>query len=125
MQYVHLEMFYTSVNFPELHLKQCHIAKNYIKHKYPQIGNQVFSENNEYRNDIEYAIRVPIDNTHTFTKENTLRNLTPKAKLAVQEAYKRINPGERVPFGYTTSNSKLQEKLLGLTKIKINKKQKG
>ena len=31
--------------------------------------------------------------------------------LAVQEAYRRINPGERVPFGYTTSNSKLQEKL--------------
>jgi len=31
--------------------------------------------------------------------------------LDVQEAYKRINPGERVPFGYTTSNSKLQEKL--------------
>ena len=29
----------------------------------------------------------------------------------VEEAYKRINPGERVPFGYTTSNSKLQEKL--------------
>ncbi|MBL6818002.1 MAG: NAD(P)/FAD-dependent oxidoreductase [SAR86 cluster bacterium] len=35
--------------------------------------------------------------------------------LAVQEAYKRIYPGERVPFGYTTSNSKLQEKL-GLSK---------
>ena len=31
--------------------------------------------------------------------------------LAVQEAYKRIYPGERVPFGYTTSNSKLQERL--------------
>ena len=31
--------------------------------------------------------------------------------LAVQEAYKRIYPGERVQFGYTTSNSKLQEKL--------------
>tara|TARA_A100001011_G_scaffold263923_1_gene272537 strand:- start:6 stop:1043 length:1038 start_codon:yes stop_codon:yes gene_type:complete len=31
--------------------------------------------------------------------------------LAVQKAYKRIHPGERVPFGYTTSNSKLQEKL--------------
>ena len=31
--------------------------------------------------------------------------------LAVQQAYKRIYPGERVPFGYTTSNSKLQEKL--------------
>ena len=31
--------------------------------------------------------------------------------LAVQEAYKRLYPGERVPFGYTTSNSKLQEKL--------------
>ena len=82
-----LEMFYTSPNFPELHLKQCHIAKNYIKHKYPQINHQVFSENNEYREDIETAIRVPIDNTHTFTKENTLRNLTPKAKLALQEAY--------------------------------------
>ena len=27
--------------------------------------------------------------------------------LAVQEAYKRIYPGERVPFGYTTSNSLL------------------
>ena len=31
--------------------------------------------------------------------------------IAVQEAYRRINPGERVPFGYTTSNSKLQAKL--------------
>ena len=31
--------------------------------------------------------------------------------LAVQEAYRRIHPGERVPFGYTTSNSKLQRKL--------------
>jgi len=35
--------------------------------------------------------------------------------LAVQEAFKRINPGERVPFGYTTSNTGLQEKL------KVNK----
>ena len=31
--------------------------------------------------------------------------------LAVQEAFKRIHPGERVPFGYTTSNKGLQEKL--------------
>ena len=31
--------------------------------------------------------------------------------LAVQEAYRRINPGQRVPFGYTTSNKGLQEKL--------------
>ena len=31
--------------------------------------------------------------------------------LAVQEAYRRSNPGERVPFGYTTSNTKLHKKL--------------
>tara|TARA_B110000014_G_C20126032_1_gene599895 strand:+ start:1874 stop:2908 length:1035 start_codon:yes stop_codon:yes gene_type:complete len=31
--------------------------------------------------------------------------------LAVQHAYKRLNPGEKVPFGYTTSNTKLQKKL--------------
>ena len=31
--------------------------------------------------------------------------------LAVQEAYRRSHPGERVPFGYTTSNTKLQRKL--------------
>ena len=31
--------------------------------------------------------------------------------IAVQVAYRRINPGKRVPFGYTTSNSKLQAKL--------------
>lgn len=31
--------------------------------------------------------------------------------LAVQKAYKRIYPGERVPFCYTTSNTKLQKKL--------------
>jgi thioredoxin reductase (NADPH) len=31
--------------------------------------------------------------------------------IAVQEAYRRINPGQRVPFGDTTSNSKLQAKL--------------
>jgi thioredoxin reductase (NADPH) len=31
--------------------------------------------------------------------------------LAVQEAFRRLHPGERVPFGYTTSNTKLQRKL--------------
>ena len=31
--------------------------------------------------------------------------------IAVQEAYRRLNPGQRVPFGYTTSNTKLQAKL--------------
>ena len=31
--------------------------------------------------------------------------------LAVQHAYSRLHPGERVPFGYTTSNTKLQKKL--------------
>ena len=31
--------------------------------------------------------------------------------LAVQKAYQRIFAGERVPFGYTTSNTKLQRKL--------------
>jgi thioredoxin reductase (NADPH) len=31
--------------------------------------------------------------------------------LAVQHAYKRKFPGKRVPFGYTTSNTKLQKKL--------------
>ena len=31
--------------------------------------------------------------------------------LAVQDAYRRCFPGERVPFGYTTSNTKLHEKL--------------
>ena len=31
--------------------------------------------------------------------------------LAVQKAFQRIFPGERVTFGYTTSNTKLQRKL--------------
>ncbi len=31
--------------------------------------------------------------------------------LAVQEAFKRCYPGERIPFGYTTSSSKIHEKL--------------
>ena len=31
--------------------------------------------------------------------------------LAVQHAFKRCNPGQRVPFGYTTSNTKLHAKL--------------
>lgn len=31
--------------------------------------------------------------------------------LAVQDAYQRCFPGERVPFGYTTSNTKLHKKL--------------
>jgi len=31
--------------------------------------------------------------------------------LAVQKAFQRSNPGERVPFGYTTSNTKLHKKL--------------
>ena len=34
-----------------------------------------------------------------------------EATLACQAAYQRCHPGERVPFGYTTSNTKLQKKL--------------
>ena len=49
-------------------------------------------------------------------KITTIEGLqTDKGLNAVQEAFKRINPGERVPFGYTTSNKGLQEKL------KVNK----
>lgn len=33
--------------------------------------------------------------------------------LACQEAYRRLNPGERVPFGYTTSHPRLQKLLTG------------
>ena len=31
--------------------------------------------------------------------------------LAVQKAFTRINPGERIPFGYTTSSTSIHEKL--------------
>ena len=31
--------------------------------------------------------------------------------LAVQHAFRRCFPGERVPFGYTTSNTRLHKKL--------------
>ena len=34
--------------------------------------------------------------------------------LACQQAYKRLHPGERVPFGYTTSNQRLHQ-ALGVT----------
>lgn len=105
-------------------------SKNYIKHKYPQINHQVFSENNEYREDIETAIRVPIDNTHTFTKENTLRNLTPKAKLALQEAYttapnvyyafKNLTKDYAFMFKkWNTLGIKSKEYCLELNKVKI------
>jgi hypothetical protein len=82
-----LEFFYTTPDFPELHIKQLHIVKNYIKFKYPDLGDTQISENSDYRNDIEEASRVSIDNTFTFSKKGTLRGLQPKAKLAVQEAF--------------------------------------
>ena len=34
-----------------------------------------------------------------------------ESTIAVQKAYERCFPGEKVPFGYTTSNNKLHEKL--------------
>ena len=37
--------------------------------------------------------------------------------LAVQEAYRRSHPGEKVPFAYTTSNTKLQRKIRSLRLI--------
>ena len=39
------------------------------------------------------------------------RNPCSETTLAVQEAYRRSHPGEKVPFAYTTSNTKLQKKL--------------
>ena len=73
-------------------------------------GKKISVNNENYQTNKEGIFAVGDINNYPGKLDLILSGFH-ETTLAVQEAYKRINPGERVPFGYTTSNSKLQEKL--------------
>ena len=56
----HVEEFFTSPNFPEMHAKQCHMTINYLQEKYPD--QQPGVVNNSLRKEIEKntGMRTPL-----------------------------------------------------------------
>jgi hypothetical protein len=82
-----VECFYSSPLFPELHIKQQQVLQNYLKTKYKKImNNSVFSENTEFKHDIEIATRDWVDRSADLLKGQT-GIISNKSKLAVKEAY--------------------------------------
>jgi thioredoxin reductase (NADPH) len=73
-------------------------------------GKKISVNTENYQTSVEGIFAVGDINDYPGKLDLILTGIH-ETTLAVQEAYKRIYPGERVPFGYTTSNSKLQEKL--------------
>ena len=60
--YDNQEAFFTTPNMPELHIKQCHMVKSYIKSKYPNLLNGLINEKTQYKDDIATACRLPFYN---------------------------------------------------------------
>ena len=83
-----IECFYSTPNYPEIHIKQCQMLKEYIKNKYPIIKDgTMFSENSKYKHDIEIATRDWVDRSVDLLKGPT-GLISNKSKLALKESLK-------------------------------------
>ena len=73
-------------------------------------GKKIAVNTESFQTDREGIFAVGDINTYPGKLDLILSGFH-ETTLACQEAFRRCHPGERVPFGYTTSNAKLQEKL--------------
>ncbi len=73
-------------------------------------GNKIKVNTENYQTDKEGIFAVGDINTYPG-KLNLILSGFHETTLAVQKAFQRVHPGERVPFGYTTSSTKIHEKL--------------
>ena len=72
--------------------------------------NKIPVNTENYQTNKEGIFAVGDINTYPG-KMNLILSGFHETTLAVQEAFKRCFPGERIPFGYTTSSSQIHEKL--------------
>ena len=72
--------------------------------------NKIPVNTENYQTNKEGIFAVGDINTYPG-KMNLILSGFHETTLAVQEAFKRCYPGERIPFGYTTSSSQIHEKL--------------
>jgi len=79
-------------------------------------GNKIKVNTENFQTDKEGIFAVGDINTYPG-KLNLILSGFHETTLAVQKAFQRVHPGERVPFGYTTSSTKIHEKL-GFTEEK-------
>ena len=73
-------------------------------------GNKIQVNTDNFETDKEGIFAVGDINTYPG-KLNLILSGFHETTLAVQKAFNRVYPGERVPFGYTTSSKKIHEKL--------------
>ena len=73
-------------------------------------GKKISVDTEKYQTNIEGIYAVGDINDYPGKLDLILCGFH-ETTLAVQDAYQRCFPGERVPFGYTTSNTKLHKKL--------------
>ncbi len=82
-----LEEFYFSSELPEVHIKQCHMVKNHLKAKHPEMTDlKEFFRNDHpvYVNELNSIVRLPAPGGVSLGKSSTL--LTPKAAYQLQQA---------------------------------------
>ena len=72
-------------------------------------GNKIQVNTENFETDKEGIFAVGDINTYPG-KLNLILSGFHETTLAVQKAFNRVYPGERVPFGYTTSSKKIHEK---------------
>ena len=73
-------------------------------------GNKIQVNTENFETDREGIFAVGDINTYPG-KLNLILSGFHETTLAVQKAFNRVHPGERVPFGYTTSSAKIHERL--------------
>ena len=73
-------------------------------------GNKIHVNTENFQTDKEGIFAVGDINTYPG-KLNLILSGFHETTLAVQKAFQRVFPGERVPFGYTTSSEKIHQRL--------------
>ena len=82
------EFFFITPDMPELHIKQCHLVKNYIEFTYPKMSSlkKLYDFSQESLNELNGICRYPLYKTMTCGKLKGL--LTPKCMFVLEEAKK-------------------------------------
>jgi hypothetical protein len=135
------EWFYTSKDFPQLHIKQCHLVKNYFDKHNIETSNFIggLSDQNSIklhngktvRQHLEAACRLTFDQTHqpikmfglgidilpqTLDNEDSL--IYKHMNKYVPEVFKKYTYGVVIPIVKEIKNKQYMSDKLDLTKIK-------
>ncbi len=123
----HVDSFYLTPDYPELHLKQCHLLKRRIKEKFPDLESiddlLRFRPENSFLDDWNSCCRDPLWNGITLGKTEDV--YTPKCKIYLRDAQEADLPCLKNYLGAMKEESQNESGLWRFNENQIQKQLHG